>query len=99
MQTPDLPPLLFLSLPVTSSVAYCSAPFAILVSDLRLHFFPDNQTLEFDLTAASVQDNLNVSLAININAYDLGIINADINLCDLLGGILCPLPQYEFSGE
>jgi hypothetical protein len=83
----------------TNSVAYCSAPFALLVSDLRLHFYPGNKTLEFDLTAASVQNDLNVSIALNINAYGLGLINADINLCDILGGILCPLPQYEFSGE
>jgi hypothetical protein len=83
----------------TSSVAYCSPPIALIVSKLDLHFYPGNQTLEFDLTAASIQNNLNVSIALNINAYGLGLINAEINLCDFLGGALCPLPQYEFSGE
>lgn len=34
----------------------------------------------------------------NINAYGLGIFNVDINLCNLAGGALCPLPQFQFSG-
>jgi hypothetical protein len=82
----------------TSSVAYCSAPIAILVTDLSLRFYPGNSTLEFDLSAASIQDNLNVSIALSVNAYGLGLFDVNIDLCSLAGGILCPLPQYQFSG-
>lgn len=82
----------------TSSVAYCSPPIAILVTDLSLHFYPENSTLEFDLSAASIQDNLNVSIALSVNAYGLGLFNVNIDLCSLAGGILCPLPKYQFSG-
>lgn len=82
----------------TSSVAYCSPPIAILVSDLSLHFFPGNSTLQFDLSAASIQDNLNVSIALSVNAYGLGLFDVTIDLCSLANGILCPLPKYQFSG-
>ncbi|PWN31490.1 TRP-domain-containing protein [Meira miltonrushii] len=82
----------------TSSVAYCSPPIAILVTDLSLRFYPENSTLEFDLSAASIQDNLNVSIALSVNAYGLGLFNVNIDLCSLAGGILCPLPKYQFSG-
>ncbi|PWN46226.1 TRP-domain-containing protein, partial [Ceraceosorus guamensis] len=82
----------------TSSVAYCSDPIAILVTDLQLSFFPDNRTLEFSIAAASTQDDLNVSIALTVNAYGLGVFNANLNLCDLGGSFLCPLPQYQFSG-
>ncbi|CEH16400.1 hypothetical protein CBOM_06251 [Ceraceosorus bombacis] len=82
----------------TSSVAYCSDPIAILVTDLQLSFFPDNRTLEFNIAAASTQDDLNVSIALTVNAYGLGVFNANLNLCDLGGSFLCPLPRYQFSG-
>ena len=79
-------------------MAYCSAPIAILVTDLNLQFYPGNNTLEFSLQAESTQDDLNVSISLNVNAYGLGLFNVDIDLCDIAGGILCPLPRYEFSG-
>lgn len=27
------------------------------------------------------------------------VLNETIHLCDLVGGILCPLPQYQFIGS
>lgn len=68
------------------------------MTDLSLRFYPGNSTLEFDLSAASIQDNLNVSIALSVNAYGLGVIDVNIDLCTLAGGILCPLPKYQFSG-
>ncbi|UZJ56315.1 hypothetical protein CBS101457_005635 [Exobasidium rhododendri] len=82
----------------TNSVAYCSAPIAILVTDLSIHFYPTNNTLEFSLSAESIQENLNVSVALNIDAYGISLLNIDIDLCDIASGILCPLPEYQFSG-
>lgn len=83
---------------VTSSVAYCSPPIAILVTDLNLTYFPGNSTLEFDLSAASTQDDLNVSIALSVNAYGIGVFDVSIDLCSFASGILCPLPKYQFSG-
>ena len=81
-------------------MAYCSTPIAILVTDLQLNLFPDNQTLEFSISAASTQDDLDVSVSINLDVYGgLAEITAGINLCDVAAGFLCPLPQYDFSGE
>lgn len=82
----------------TSSVAYCSPPIAILVSDFDVTYYPSNSTLEFDLSAASIQDNLNVSVALSVNAYGIGVFDVNIALCEIAGGILCPLPKYQFSG-
>lgn len=71
---------------------------AIIVTDLSLTFYPGNSTLEFELSAASTKDDLNVSVGLDVNAYGLGVFNVNLNLCDIAGGILCPLPQYQFSG-
>ncbi|GAC94976.1 hypothetical protein PHSY_002549 [Pseudozyma hubeiensis SY62] len=81
----------------TSSAVYCSPPEAILISALDLKFFRENRTLEFDISAASVQDDLRVSVSVNVNAYGLGLFSLAINLCDTIKA-LCPLPNYQFTG-
>ncbi|CAD6910343.1 unnamed protein product [Tilletia controversa] len=82
----------------TSSVAYCSPPEAILVSSLGLRFFRENGTLEFDIAAASVNNNVSARAAVSVNAYGLGIFNVNLDLCTIANGILCPLPTYNFNG-
>lgn len=81
----------------TSSAAYCSPPEAILISALNLKFFRENRTLEFDISAASVQDDLRVTVNVDVNAYGLGLFTLSIDLCDTLA-VLCPLPNYQFQG-
>lgn len=81
----------------TSSAAYCSPPEAILISALDLKFFRENRTLEFDISAASVQDDLRVVVSVDVNAYGLGLFSLSIDLCDTLA-VLCPLPNYQFQG-
>ncbi|CBQ72467.1 conserved hypothetical protein [Sporisorium reilianum SRZ2] len=81
----------------TSSAVYCSPPEAILISALDLKFYRENRTLEFDISAASVQDDLRVSISVNVNAYGLGLFSLAIDLCSTIPA-LCPLPNYQFTG-
>lgn len=81
----------------TSSAVYCSPPEAILISALDLKFYRENRTLEFDISAASVQDDLRVSVSVNVNAYGLGLFSLAIDLCKTVSA-LCPLPNYQFAG-
>ena len=82
----------------TSSAVYCSPPEAILISALDLKFYRENRTLEFDISAASVQDDLRVSVSVDVNAYGLGLFSLAIDLCDTIP-VLCPLPTYQFKGS
>ncbi|KZT72050.1 TRP-domain-containing protein [Daedalea quercina L-15889] len=82
----------------TSSVSYCSDPQEILVEQFDIAYFPNNNSVSFNVTAASVLADLNVTAQLYLNVYGMHPINTTINLCNLLDGILCPLPQYNFSG-
>ena len=44
------------------------------------------------------QANVNVSANLALNVYGMNPVNITINLCDLLNGVLCPLPMYNFTG-
>ncbi len=57
------------------------------------------QSATFSISAASVESNLDISANIYANAYGLDVINITINLCSYLQGVLCPLPQINFTGE
>ncbi|KAK0523124.1 hypothetical protein OC835_006353 [Tilletia horrida] len=82
----------------TSSVAYCSPPEVILVSSFGLRFFRDNRTLEFDIAAASVNNNVSATASVSVNAFGLGVFNVALDLCTIANGILCPIPTYNFNG-
>ena len=82
----------------TSSAVYCSPPEAILISALDFKFDRASRTLEFDLSAASVQDDLRITVSVDVNAYGLGVFSLAINLCDTIE-VLCPLPTYQFRGS
>lgn len=51
------------------------------------------------IRAASVEANLDASLNFELQAYGLHIVNTTIDLCSLVAGLLCPLPQYDFVGS
>lgn len=38
-------------------------------------------------------------LNLELNAYGISAVNTTLNLCELLNGVLCPLPQYDFVGS
>lgn len=46
-----------------------------------------------------MSENLNANLNFDLTAYGINAINTTVELCSLLGGILCPLPQYDFIGS
>ncbi|GEM07882.1 DUF907 domain protein [Rhodotorula toruloides] len=72
------------------------------VKKFLLEYEPDQGpagTISFDISAASVESNLNANLQLGLVAYGINAINTTIPLCDILGGVLCPLPQYDFVGS
>ncbi|KAH9935453.1 uncharacterized protein B0H18DRAFT_975758 [Fomitopsis serialis] len=68
---------------ITSSVSYCSDPQEILVEQFDIAYFPTNNSISFNVSAASVLADLNVTAQLYLNPFN---------------GILCPLPQYNFTG-
>ncbi|CAO1621093.1 unnamed protein product [Parajaminaea phylloscopi] len=82
----------------TSSVAYCALPNVLVVNTAALTLYPENKTVEFQLSAGSVASNVNVTVNIHVNAYGLGVVDFSLDLCSIAGGILCPLPTYQFNG-
>ncbi|BGP00185.1 hypothetical protein NBRC10513v2_004409 [Rhodotorula toruloides] len=88
--------------PTQSAVSYCSTSRAIEVKKFLLEYEPNQGpagTISFDISAASVESNLNANLQLGLVAYGINAINTTIQLCDILGGVLCPLPQYDFVGS
>lgn len=83
----------------TSSVAYCSTPDVLVVDTASLTLYPNNQTVFFELAAASLANDVNATVAIHVDAYGLGVIDFNLDLCSVAGGALCPLPTYQFNGE
>ncbi|KAI0312573.1 hypothetical protein OF83DRAFT_1066962 [Amylostereum chailletii] len=83
----------------TSSVSYCAPPENILVQQFDVAYFPSNNSVVFNISAASVQSNVNVSANLYLNVYGIQPVNLTIDICNLLDGALCPLPIYDFVGS
>jgi Transient receptor potential (TRP) ion channel/ML-like domain len=50
--------------------------------------------------AYSAQEaNVNVTANLLLNVYGLNPVNITLDLCNILGGALCPLPMYNFTGS
>lgn len=82
-----------------SAVSYCSEARAIEVDKFLLEYDDTDKSISFDISAASVEPNLNAILNLELIAYGINAVNTTLNLCDLLSGVLCPLPQYDFVGS
>lgn len=85
--------------PVTSSVSYCAPPIALLVQQFDITYFAANASVFFNISASSVDPNINATANLLLNVYGMQPINITLDLCDELNGILCPLPQYNFDGS
>ncbi|KAI6100460.1 hypothetical protein EDD16DRAFT_1690561 [Pisolithus croceorrhizus] len=83
----------------TSSVTYCSEPDALLIQQFEIIYFQQNSSVWFNISAASVQPDVNVSANIFLNVYGMHPVNYTIDLCSLFNGALCPLPTYNFTGS
>ncbi|KAF9449170.1 TRP-domain-containing protein, partial [Macrolepiota fuliginosa MF-IS2] len=81
-----------------SSVTYCQPPDTLLIQQFDIIFFPANQTVSFNISAASVNPNVNVTANLLLNVYGMNPVNFTLDLCSVLNGALCPLPTYNFVG-
>jgi hypothetical protein len=82
----------------TNSVTYCAEAKAVLVDSFDIAYHQSNSSVTFSFSLASVEEDLNVNANLYINAYGRQIINETLQLCDLLSGAICPLPQVNFTG-
>ncbi|KAJ2911347.1 hypothetical protein MD484_g9067, partial [Candolleomyces efflorescens] len=82
----------------TSSVTYCNPPDTLLISRFEVAYFSHNQSVSFNVSAASVQPDVNVTANLFLNVYGMKPVNLTLDFCNILGGALCPLPQYNFTG-
>ncbi|KAH9986524.1 hypothetical protein BJV74DRAFT_964366 [Russula compacta] len=83
----------------TSSVSYCAPPENLLVEQFDVAYFPSNNSLVFNVSAASVQANVNVTANLFLNVYGMHPVNITLNICEIFNGALCPLPLYVFNGS
>ncbi|KAG2036124.1 hypothetical protein BDR03DRAFT_1000692 [Suillus americanus] len=83
----------------TSSVTYCSPPETLLIQQFDVAYFANNQSIWFNISAASVDANVSVTANVLLNVYGMHPVNFTIDLCSLFSGALCPLPMYNFTGS
>ncbi|PPR01714.1 hypothetical protein CVT24_001590 [Panaeolus cyanescens] len=82
----------------TSSVTYCNPPETLLIQRFEVAYFPANTSVSFNVSAASVQPDVNVTANLFLNIYGMNPVNVTLDLCTILKGALCPLPMYNFTG-
>ncbi len=82
----------------TDSVTYCAEAKAVIVDEFDIAYHQSNNSVVFSFSLASVEANLNVSANIYLNAYGKPIINQAVDLCSYFQGVICPLPQVNFTG-
>ncbi|KAI0743726.1 TRP-domain-containing protein [Daedaleopsis nitida] len=83
----------------TSSVTYCAPPESLLIEQFDIAYYANNQSIVFNISAASVDPNTNVVANLFLNVYGMQPLNISIDICSLFGGALCPLPIYDFKGS
>ncbi|KAJ3974311.1 hypothetical protein EV361DRAFT_657348 [Lentinula raphanica] len=83
----------------TSSVTYCAPPETLLIQQFDVQYFAANNSVSFNISAESVDSNVNVSASMLVNVFGIEPVNITIDLCGILNGALCPLPQYNFTGS
>ncbi|WWC64577.1 uncharacterized protein I303_107188 [Kwoniella dejecticola CBS 10117] len=82
----------------TNSVTYCAEAKAVLVNQFDIAYHKSNGSITFSFSLASVEPNLNVSANLYVNVYGIEPVNQTLNLCDYFQGVVCPLPQVNFTG-
>ncbi|KAI0661446.1 TRP-domain-containing protein [Cubamyces menziesii] len=83
----------------TSSVTYCAPPESLLIQKFDIAYYAKNQSIVFDVSAASVVPNINVNANLFLNVYGMRPLNITLDICHLFDGALCPLPIYNFTGS
>ncbi|KAK4684763.1 hypothetical protein P7C73_g5403, partial [Tremellales sp. Uapishka_1] len=82
----------------TDAVTYCAEAKAVVVDEFDLQYHRANESITFSFSLASVESNLNTSLNVYLNIYGIQAVNTTVDLCSILTGVLCPLPQVNFTG-
>ncbi|KAK8853218.1 hypothetical protein IAR55_003920 [Kwoniella newhampshirensis] len=82
----------------TDSVTYCAEAKAVIVEEFDIAYHQSNGSVTFSFSLASVENNLNVSANLYLNVYGIQAVNTTLNLCDYFEGVICPLPQVNFTG-
>lgn len=83
----------------TNAVTYCAEAKAVLIDQFDIAYWKQNNSVTFSFSFASVQENLNVSANLYLNDYGNQLFNETIDICSILSGVLCPLPQVNFTGK
>lgn len=84
----------------SEQAAYCATPNSgIYVRDLDLTYYRANNSIVFYVSIENTQQNNNVNANVYINAYDIELINRNLDICSFANGIFCPLPVVNVSGE
>ncbi|KAL7418404.1 hypothetical protein Q5752_006862 [Cryptotrichosporon argae] len=82
----------------TNAVTYCAEQRAVLIDAFDIAYWKANSSVTFSFSFASVEANLNVSANLYLNDYGNTIFNKTFDLCSYFEGVLCPLPQVNFTG-
>ncbi|EIW72091.1 hypothetical protein TREMEDRAFT_21025, partial [Tremella mesenterica DSM 1558] len=82
----------------TDAVTYCAESKAILIDSFQIAYHRANHSVTFSFSLASVESNLNVSANIYLNVYGIQAVNQTLDLCSYFAGVICPLPQVNFTG-
>ncbi|WVQ84485.1 hypothetical protein IAT38_006637 [Cryptococcus sp. DSM 104549] len=83
----------------TDSVTYCAEARAVIVDEFDIAYHRKNGSVTFEFSLASVESNLNVSVNIYVNVYGIQAVNQTLDLCSFFEGVICPLPQVNFTGR
>ena len=82
----------------TSSVSYCEPPQSLLVQQFDFAYFSANRSVSFNISAQSVSTDVSLGANVLVNVYGSNPFNFTLDLCNVLSGLLCPLPVYNFQG-
>ena len=82
----------------TDAVTYCAEAKAVIVDEFDIAYHRSNSSITFSFSLASVESNLNVSANLYVNVYGIEAVNQTFDLCSYFEGVICPLPQVNFTG-
>lgn len=78
---------------------YCLNSTSIQVDGFGLTYHKSNGSLDFQFSLTPIATDLNVDVNLYVTAYGLEVLNQTLNICDLFSGVICPLPNFNFTGE
>lgn len=82
----------------TNAVSYCVEPKAVLIDAFDIAYWRANHSATFSFSVASIEDDLNVRAKLYLNAYGMEVFNKEIDICQYVKGVLCPLPRVNVTG-